>query len=90
MKEEEGKNFLAIQVTDSGGGIAAEDLPRVFARRYRAEHSLIKGVGDTGVGLSIAKTLAEAQGGRIWVDTQADVGSTYSVLLPVEPAEAEA
>jgi len=89
IKEEQGKGYLAIQVSDTGGGIATEDLPRVFARRYRAEHSLIQGVGDTGVGLSIAKTLVEAQNGRIWVETEANVGSTFSAILPVLPAEGE-
>ena len=66
------------QVTDSGGGIPAEDLPRVFTRLYRADNVLIQGVGDTGVGLSIAKTLTEAQKGRIWVETKPGVGSTFS------------
>jgi signal transduction histidine kinase len=89
MKEEEEQSYLAIHVTDTGGGIASEDIPRVFARRYRAEHSLIQGVGDTGVGLSIAKTLVEAQNGRIWVETEANVGSTFSILLPVLPVELE-
>jgi signal transduction histidine kinase len=83
MKEEDKTHFLSIQVTDNGGGIASEDIPRVFARRYRAEHSLIQGLGDTGVGLSIAKALVEAQNGRIWVETEAGVGSTFSVLMPV-------
>jgi len=84
MEAENGKPFLSIQVTDSGGGIASEDIALVFARRYRAEHSLIQGLGDTGVGLSIAKTLVEAQGGRIWVETEPSVGSTFSVLMPVD------
>jgi len=44
---------------------------------------LIQGVGDTGVGLSIAKTLTEAQHGRIWVESEAGVGATFNVLLPV-------
>jgi signal transduction histidine kinase len=90
MQQDQGKDYLSIQVVDTGGGIASEDLPRVFARRYRAEHSLIQGVGDTGVGLSIARTLVEAQSGRIWVDTEAGTGSTFSVVLPVTPVEAEA
>jgi signal transduction histidine kinase len=72
-----------IQVTDSGGGIPPEDLPRVFTRLYRADNVLIQGVGDTGVGLSIAKTLTEAQHGRIWVESEPGVGSTFSVLLPI-------
>ena len=70
-------------MTDTGGGIPAEDIGRVFTRLYRADNVLIQGVGDTGVGLSIAKTLTEAQKGRIWVDTQPGVGSTFSVLLPI-------
>ncbi|GAB4446059.1 MAG: hypothetical protein OHK0041_04400 [Anaerolineales bacterium] len=80
---EGGKDYVLLQVSDSGGGIPPEDLPRVFTRLYRADNVLIQGVGDTGVGLSIAKTLTEAQNGRIWVDTEAGVGSTFSVLLPV-------
>ena len=80
---EDGNEYVMIQVTDSGGGIPAEDLPRVFTRLYRADNVLIQGVGDTGVGLSIAKTLTEAQHGRIWVETEAGAGSTFSVLLPI-------
>ena len=76
---------LLLQVTDTGGGIAAEDLPRVFARQYRAENPLIQGVGDTGVGLSIAKTLVEAHGGRIWVESKIGQTTTFSMLLPIHP-----
>jgi signal transduction histidine kinase len=83
MQSEDGSHFISIQVSDNGGGIASEDIPRVFARRYRAEHSLIQGLGDTGVGLSIAKALVEAQNGRIWVETETGVGATFSVLMPV-------
>ncbi len=83
LLSEDGRHFLSIQVTDSGGGIAPGDIPYVFARRYRAEHALIQGLGDTGVGLSIAKALTEAQDGRIWVETESGVGSTFSVLIPV-------
>ena len=72
-----------MQVTDTGGGIPPEDIPRVFTRLYRADNVLIQGVGDTGVGLSIAKTLTKAQNGRIWVESEAGVGSTFSVLLPI-------
>jgi signal transduction histidine kinase len=83
IQSESDRHFISIQVTDTGGGIATEDIPRVFARRYRAEHSLIQGVGDTGVGLSIARALVEFQHGRIWVETEPGIGSTFSVLLPV-------
>jgi signal transduction histidine kinase len=83
IQSESNKHFISMQVTDTGGGIASEDIPRVFTRRFGAEQSLIKGLGDTGVGLSIAKSLVEAQGGRIWVETEAGSGSTFSILLPV-------
>jgi signal transduction histidine kinase len=76
---------LLLQVTDTGGGIAPEDQQRVFARQYRAENPLILGVGDTGVGLSIAKTLVEAHGGRIWVECKTGHSTTFSVLLPIHP-----
>jgi signal transduction histidine kinase len=81
-RSENGMEFILLQVTDSGGGIASDDLPRVFTRLYRADNVLIQGVGDTGVGLSIAKTLTEAQQGRIWVESDPGVGATFSVLLP--------
>jgi two-component system sensor histidine kinase VicK len=73
-----------VTVSDTGGGIAEEDRRRVFTRLYRADNPLIKGLGETGVGLSVAKTLIEAHGGRIWVESEEGVGSTFSFLLPVE------
>jgi len=86
---EDGAEQVIIQVTDTGGGIPQEDLERVFSRLYRAENVLIQGVGDTGVGLSIAKALTEAQGGRIWVETEMGTGSTFSILLPLKSVPAE-
>ncbi|MCL4531378.1 MAG: ATP-binding protein [Chloroflexi bacterium] len=80
---EQDQDYVMLQVTDSGGGIPAEDVSRVFTRLYRADNVLIQGVGDTGVGLSIAKTLTEAQHGRIWVESEPGVGATFSVLLPI-------
>jgi signal transduction histidine kinase len=88
-RSEEDQEFILIQVSDTGGGIAPEDLPRVFTRLYRADNVLIQGVGDTGVGLSIAKALTEAQHGRIWVESEPGVGATFSVLLPISQDEEE-
>ncbi len=73
---------MLVTVSDTGGGISERDLPRVFARFYRADRPLVQGLGDTGAGLSVAKALAEAQGGRIWVETEQGRGSTFSVVLP--------
>ena len=83
-KKDDLGEYLLIQLSDSGGGIADSDLPRVFSRVYRAENPVIEGVGDTGVGLAIAETLSSALGGRIWVESETGKGSTYSVLLPFE------
>ena len=77
-------NYLIISVTDTGGGIAPADQPRVFSRLYRADAPLIAGLGDNGMGLSIAKALVEGHGGRIWVITDPGTGSTFYVLLPLE------
>ena len=71
-------NCLYIAIEDYGGGISEADEARVFARKYKAENPLIPGLGDTGVGMAIAKALVEAQGGRLWVDVKESVGS-YSV-----------
>ena len=83
IKTNEGKEYILIEVSDTGGGIPAEDVGRVFAPSYRAEDVHARGVGDTGLGLFIAKTLTEAQNGRIWVDTEPGVGSTFNVLIPI-------
>jgi signal transduction histidine kinase len=75
--------FLKISIRDSGGGIAEKDLVRVFERFYRAERPLIQGLGETGVGLAIVKSLIEAHGGRVWVESEMGEGSTFHFLLPI-------
>ncbi len=75
--------FLRVSVSDSGGGIAEKDLNRVFERFYRAERPLIEGLGETGVGLAIVKSLVEAHGGRVWVESEMGQGSTFHFLLPI-------
>lgn len=85
IQKDNNRDYLMLQVMDTGGGVQPDDLPRVFNRRFRADLPLIQGLGDTGVGLSIAKTLVEAHGGRIWVESQGGESTTFSVLLPVYP-----
>ena len=81
--------YMLFSVSDKGGGIAPEDRQRAFHRMYRADHPLIQGLGETGVGLSIAKALIEAQGGRFWVDSEMGIGSTFTFILPVKPERTE-
>jgi signal transduction histidine kinase len=84
--------YVQVSVADTGGGIAPEDQQRVFHRFYRADSPLVEGLGETGVGMALAKTLVEAHGGRIWVESEMGVGSTFSFILPVAgpPTEAAA
>lgn len=89
IEDEADQPHFLIQITDSGGGIATEDLPRVFSRTYLEDHPEISGLGDQGVGLSIAKTLTEAHQGRIWVESKMGSSSTFSVLFPFRVDEDE-
>jgi histidine kinase len=74
-----------ISVVDTGAGIAAEHLPHVFTRFYRVDKSRSRAGGGSGIGLTIAKHLVEAHGGRIWVESPgAGRGSTFTFTLPVE------
>jgi signal transduction histidine kinase len=83
---DDASEYIIFKITDSGGGIPTEDISRVFSKRFRNDTTPIQGVGDGGVGLTIVKTLVDAIGGRIWVESQAGQGSTYSVLLPTHPS----
>lgn len=77
----EAVDALVGAVADSGVGIAPEDQASVFARRYRLENPLIPGLGDTGVGLAIAKQLMEVHGGDIWFETS-EYGTTFFFAIP--------
>jgi signal transduction histidine kinase len=73
---------LHFAVSDTGGGIAAEDRERVFERFYRADSALISGLGETGVGLSIVKSLVEAHRGQVWTESEMGIGTTFHFTLP--------
>lgn len=71
-----------VSVIDNGPGIQARDLPRVFEKFYRARPEL-DDVPGTGLGLAIVKIIAEQHGGQVWVESQPDVGSTFTISLPL-------
>jgi PAS domain S-box-containing protein len=72
-------NEVIFSVADSGPGIPAEQLSKVFDRYWQAQHAKRLGIG---LGLSIAKGIVEAHGGRIWVESEPGKGSTFSFALP--------
>jgi signal transduction histidine kinase len=71
-----------VSVSDTGPGVAEEDLPYLFERFWRGDKSRARTSGGTGLGLAIAKQLIEAHGGRIWAESQPDEGATFTFSLP--------
>ncbi|MBI5826115.1 MAG: HAMP domain-containing protein, partial [Deltaproteobacteria bacterium] len=80
--ETEGGNAV-LRVRDTGAGIAAEDLPYIFDRFYRADKARTGGVGGAGLGLSICKEIVAAHGGAIGVESEPGKGSVFTVKLPL-------
>ena len=80
LKSENG--VAVLTVADTGQGIAAGDLPRVFGRFFRADESRT-GAGNAGLGLAISKAIVEAHGGTIEVASEMNAGTTFTVRLPV-------
>jgi two-component system sensor histidine kinase BaeS len=81
--------WVEVSVRDTGSGIAAEDLPYVFERFYRADKSRSRDTGGAGLGLAIARQLVEAHGGRIWVESTKGKGSTFTFALPISISSQE-
>lgn len=76
---------VQIRVTDTGSGIAPEHLAHVFERFYRADSARGRESGNAGLGLSIAKGLVTAMGGRIVIDSAVGVGTTVQIIFPCCP-----
>jgi two-component system sensor histidine kinase BaeS len=81
VKAETTADAVRIRVTDSGEGIAPEDLPRVFERFYRSDQARTAEQGSSGLGLAIAKALVEAHNGKIAVESELGKGATFIVEL---------
>ncbi len=78
------QNEIQISIQDTGVGIPAEHLPFVFDRFYRVDKSRSRAGGGSGIGLTIARHLVEAHGGRIWARSAGPgQGSTFSFTLPI-------
>ena len=81
VEEREGK--VEVRVEDSGIGISAEDLTRIFERFYRVDAARSRGLGSTGLGLSIVKHLVRAMEGELHVESEPGKGSQFRLTLPM-------
>jgi two-component system phosphate regulon sensor histidine kinase PhoR len=77
---------VRVEVSDDGIGIPARDLPHVFDKFYRVRNASTAGIAGTGLGLAITRSIVEAHGGRIGVDSTEGAGSTFWVDLPAAPS----
>jgi signal transduction histidine kinase len=76
-------NLVRVSVTDSGSGIPAEALPRVFDRFYRVDVSRQVATGGSGLGLAIVRAIVEAHGGTIWAENAPMGGARIVFTLPL-------
>lgn len=85
----QGKKWVRVSVADTGPGIEARHLPRLFERFYRVDAGRSRELGGTGLGLAIVKHLVEAMGGRVQVESEVGAGSVFSFTIPRANKEAD-
>jgi len=80
-------DYASIAVTDNGVGVPKEHLSRIFERFYRVDKSRARSEGGVGLGLAISRRIAEVHGGRIEVESEVGVGSTFTIFLPLKKSD---
>ena len=90
VKGEAIPGFVKVFVVDTGIGIPADQLERVFDRFYQVESHLTRRHGGMGLGLSIAKSMIEMHSGQIWCESKEGTGSLFCFMLPVDAHQADA
>lgn len=86
LRQENGVAWVTISVKDTGVGISADEMPRIFERFYRGSASRETGAPGTGLGLAISKEIIDRMGGRITVESALGAGSTFTLWLKPEMA----
>jgi len=87
IKLGEDTGYWKVEVVDDGIGIPARDISKLFDRFYQVEAHLTRKHGGMGLGLSVAKSMIELHGGRIWVASEESKGSTFTFLLPIDAVD---
>jgi len=83
IKAEANNGSFHVSVRDTGPGISAVDQAKLFQEFQQADNAITRKKGGTGLGLAISKRIIEMHGGKIWVESQPDQGSTFTFTLPV-------
>lgn len=78
------KRIMLCEVADTGIGIKKDDLMRIFDEFYRVDNEINMSVKGTGLGLALAKNIVEAHGGKMWVSSEVNMGTTFHFTLPFE------
>lgn len=76
------QDWIEISVSDSGSGIAPEDIPYIFDHFYKADRSRSRKYSGSGIGLALVKQIIELHGGRVWAESKPGVGSTFHFTIP--------
>jgi len=84
LSAKQGDGVVIIEVRDTGPGIPADKIDAIFTEFYQMDHSLSRGYGGAGLGLTICQRLVKAHDGHIWVESEEGVGTTFSFTLPMK------
>ena len=90
IKAEGEAGYVKVFVVDTGIGIPAAEIDRIFDRFYQVESHLTRRHGGMGLGLSIAKAMVEMHGGQIWCESREGTGSLFCFMLPKTERQAQA
>ena len=84
VRGRKGENSAVISVADTGIGISKDVLPRVFDPLFQMDASTRRKYGGTGMGLAVVRTIVEAHGGEVYVESSPGEGSTFTLVLPLQ------
>ena len=83
VKISSGDSEVILSVSDNGPGISASDQTRIFDKFVRGSNMALAGVPGTGLGLTLVKRIVDAHGGKIILESERNVGSTFTLILPI-------